>query len=137
MPALRITVDGHESLIDLDGLMLSELEVLEEHAGVDLQQLNDSASLGKVRFIGHMLWLADLRRAVEKQGITLMEAALKSPRDRFDVGVGSIRMELVDDPKSAGPTGTPITRTRPTGSSAPRRRSATSVSARSDGSPNS
>lgn len=135
MPALRITLEGRESVVDLDNLMLSELEVLEEHAGVDLAQLNDAASLKKVRFIGHMLWLITLRQVMAAEGITLAEAAIKNPRDQFDVGTGSIGMELVDAPKSSAATRTPTTRTPPTGSSRPRKRSAAKGSAKSAASP--
>lgn len=135
MPALRITLDGQESVLDLENLMLSELEVLEEHAGIDLAQLNDAASLKKVRFIGHMLWLITLRQVAAAEGISLAEAAIKNPRDRFDVGTGSIGMELVEDPKSPAATRTPTTRSRPAGSRKPRKPSATKGSAKSAASP--
>jgi hypothetical protein len=134
MPALRITLDGQEHVVDLDNLMLSELEVLEEHAGVDLQALNNTASMKSIRFVGHFLWLVKLRREAAEQDITLVEAALKSPRSGFDVAVGGLSMELVDGPKDQTAR-TTATRTPPAGSSRPRKRSAKSASARSASSP--
>lgn len=124
MPALRINVDGKESLIDLDNLMLSEIEVLEEHAGVDLTQLSDMGSLKKVRFVGHLLWLAHLRTIAASEQISLHKAALLHPRDDFDISVADLAVELVDAPKSSAGPRTRTTRTPRTGSSAPRKRSA-------------
>jgi hypothetical protein len=137
MPALKIDIGETQHLVDLDGLMLSELEILEEHAGVNAEDLNDLASLRKFRFIGHILWLIKLREAAAAEGIALREAALKHPRDQFDISTGSLRMELVGAPKSSAGPRTPTTRMPRTGSSKPRARSAKTASAKSAASPRS
>lgn len=136
MPTLKVTIGERETVIDTNALMLSELEVLEEFADVDVEQLNSAASLRKVRFVGHLLWLADLRRLAAEQQMPLREAALKHPRDRFDVNTADLSIELVELPKDP-PAATTLTRTPPTGSRGPRARSASSGSPRSARSPKS
>lgn len=137
MPALHIVLEDQESILDLDNLMLSELEVLEEHAGIDLEQLNDEASLRKVRFLGHLLWLVKLRRIAAEQQIPLSKAALVLPRSDFDVPAGSVEAKWVAAPKDRPATRTRTTRTPPTGSSRPRKLSAKNASGKSAASPKS
>lgn len=134
MPALRFTIGGKAAVIDTDNLMLSELEVLEEFAGVDIDELNAAASLKKVRFLGHLLWLLKLHETAEERSISLREAAGVFPRDGFDLPVGELQVEAVEAPK--GPSrATPRTRSPRTGSSKPRARSAKSGSSGSALSP--
>lgn len=134
MPALRLTIDGEQTVIDTDNLMLSELEVLEEHAGVDLGELGTAASLKKVRFLGHLLWLHKLHQIAEAKQVPLHEAALLMPRDSFDVAVGGLEVEVINAPKDPSP-GTPKTRTPRAASSKPRKRTAKSASSGSGRSP--
>lgn len=136
MPTLRFTLDGKPAVIDTDNLLLSELEVLEDYAGVDLDELNAAASLRKIRFLGHLLWLTRLHEIAEERSITLREAAAENPRDAFDVGVGELQVEVVSAPKDPSP-GTPRTRTPRTGSSKPRAHSAKNASSGSGRSPSS
>lgn len=129
---LRITLFGDTQLIDPENLMLSEAEILEEFAGIDVDQLTDKGSLKKMRFIGHLLWLVNVRAMAADKQISLREAAGACPRDQFDVPLGHL---VIEEVKAAAPkAATPATRTPPTGSSRPRKRSTKSASPRSAGS---
>lgn len=136
MPQLAITIEGTESILDTDNLMLSELEVLEEYAGVDVQMLNDKKSLESMRMIGHLLWLVQLRAYAARNSVPLTEAAKLHPRAEFDVAVGTLSIRTVPVPKDPS-VGTTATRSRRPASSKPRGRSAKSTEPKSESSPSS
>lgn len=130
---LRITMDGEVRQIDPQNLLLSEAEILEEFAGVDVEQLASGASLKKMRMVGHLLWIVKLRQVAADKQISLREAAAACPRDQFDISLGNL---VIEEVKAAAPkeTRTPTTRTPRTASSRPRKPSASSGSRRSAGS---
>lgn len=137
MPLLRFTIGDRVSDLDTDNLLLSEAEVLEEHAGLDVEALADAASLKKIRVMGHFLWLLELRRIAAEQQVPLHKAAVICPRDSYDISLGALTVEAVnplDPPEQAR---TPETRTPPTGSSRPRAHTGKSATGRSAGSPKS
>lgn len=136
MPTLAITIEGRESVLDTDNLMLSELEVLEEHAGVDLATLGDAASLKSMRMVGHLLWILKLRELAADQSVPLTKAAVLLPRDAFDIAVGGLEVRTITAPKDPSPS-TRATRTRQPASKSPRARSAKSAASKSGGSPKS
>lgn len=136
MPTLAITIEGRESVLDTDNLMLSELEVLEEHAGIDLATLGNVESLKSMRMIGHLLWLLKLRELAAEKSVPITKAAVLLPRDGFDVAVGGIAVRTITGPKDPSPS-TRTTRSRPPASKSPRARSAKSAAPKSGGSPKS
>lgn len=137
MPVLRFTVGGKSDDLDTDNFLLSEAEVLEEHAGMDVEALADAGALKKVRTMGHFLWLLKLRQIAAEQQVPLAKAAVMCPRDDFDVPLGSLVVEEVKAVDPPVPTRTPRTRTPPGGSSRPRKRTAKSATPKSAASPTS
>lgn len=137
MPLLRFTIGDTSSDLDTDNLLLSEAEVLEEHAGLDVEALASVGSLKKVRTMGHFLWLLRLREIAAEQHVALAQAAASCPRADFDIALGSLSVEVVTPADPPVPTRTPRTRTPPGGSSRPRARSGKNASAKSAASPKS
>lgn len=136
MPRLAITIEDRETILDTDNLMLQELEVLEEHAGVDIDTLNDAASLKSIRMIANLLWIVRLRTVAAEQSIPIVQAAALCPRDTFDVAVGTLNIRTVTAPKDHQ-AATTTTRTRRTASRTPRAQSAKSTKPKSESSPSS
>jgi len=123
MTIARITVDGETTVMDLSRFMLSEAEILEEQAGIDIQQLKDLASLENLKMLGALLWLSKLRTIAAEQTISVRAAAQQHPRADFDVNLAAIEVDISEPANpTGGPTSGPTNRTpRAASSKAPKR----------------
>jgi hypothetical protein len=136
MPVIRMTSEGTVYDVDVTRLTLGEAIVLQEHTGLDMEGLGDLTTGRNLPAMGAVMWLMRLRQITAEQQCTTKVAAGSCPHDRFvdTLDIISMTVEVLEDPKAPAAR-TRTTRTPPTGSSRPRKRTKAAASGGSELSP--
>lgn len=122
--AIKLIIDGEAFAFDEGRLMLSEGVALEEQWGIDPAAFDKAMTAGapSFRLIGALAWLVKVRALAAEHSISIRDAAQQLPAASFDVNIGALRIEQVEEPVNPTPpaTRTPATRTTRSTSAAKR-----------------
>lgn len=116
MTIMRFSSPEFSAEVDLSRFTLNEAILVEEQTGLDIEAIGTRALKGNLRSVGALLWIARLRQFAVEQGISIDQAAVTLPRDRFDPNL--IGMEVKTEDPTDAPTKGPTKRTS-RGTSAP------------------